>query len=229
MGDFMWLAIACFAFVGTHFLMSHPMRAELVRIFRLNGFLLLYSSVSLATFWWMVVAYQAAPRSAPLWQASNGLWIAATVITLFAAVLFVGSLSRNPSLPAPGAEKYAVQDPHGVFRVTRHPMMWGFALWGIAHIMVSPHIASLIMVGSIIFLALVGAKAQEIKKARLVGVGWDAWLRKTYFTPNPAALGYIGFGTWFFGIAIWLGATWLHAKLNTPVAGIWTWLPPLSF
>lgn len=227
MGDYFWLAIACFAFVSTHFLMSHPMRAELVRIFRLNGFLLLYSAVSLAIFWWMVVAFQAAPRSANIWPVNSGLWIASTVITLFAAVLFVGSLFRNPSLPSPGAEKYAVQDPSGVFRVTRHPMMWGIALWGIAHIMVAPHIASLIFVGSLIFLAVVGAKAQEIKKARLIGVSWDSWLRKTSFGPNPAAFGRAGFGAWFFGIALWLGATWLHAKLNAPTAGIWTWLPAL--
>ena len=43
---------------------------------------------------------------------------------------------RNPSFPGDASEpELAAQKPFpALFKVTRHPMMWGFALWGVAHI-----------------------------------------------------------------------------------------------
>lgn len=56
------LLAASIAFVGGHFVMSHPLRAPMVRIFGEKGFLVLYSLVSLATFAWMILAFRDAPR-----------------------------------------------------------------------------------------------------------------------------------------------------------------------
>lgn len=223
MGGYLQLIFASAAFVGTHFLMSHPMRKEMVKAFRPNGFLLIYSVVSLVTFGWMVWAFINAPKEAAFWPANDVMWIAATVLMLLASILFVGSLIRNPSFPG-ASEKLAGQKPFGVYRMTRHPMMWSFALWGIAHIIVAPRPDNFIFSGAIVFLALAGAKAQEIKKAKLVGVEWDAWLRQTSFGLSVAPIASIGFVPWIAGIALWIGASWAHQYLGGFAAGVFRWV-----
>lgn len=223
MNDYLVLALACLAFVGTHFLMSHPMRAAMARGLGANGFMLAYSGVSLASFYWMVVEFGRAPKESALWPVGDVIWIIASAITLVAAVLFTGSFIRNPSLPG-APDGMAAQAPAGVFKVTRHPMMWGFALWGVAHILVAPRVDNFIFAGSIIFLALVGARAQEIKKARLTGVEWEAWLRRTSFALNLAALPKAGVGPWLAGIILWAVATWGHPYLGVADAGIFRWV-----
>lgn len=223
MDGYAMLVLACAAFVSSHFLMSHPMRKEMVRILKPGGFALAYSVVSLITFAWMAHTFARAPKAPPLWPVNDIVWAAATVVMLLAATLFVGSLIRNPSFPG-ASEKLAVQKPFGAYLVTRHPMMWSFALWGIAHILVAPRPDNFIFSGAIIFLALVGAKAQEIKKARLVGVEWDAWLRQTNFGMRVGQLGSIGVTPWVLGIALWLGASWAHQYFGGYPAGIFRWL-----
>lgn len=222
MNEYLLLALACLAFVGTHFLMSHPLRQGLVRALGANGFALVYSGVSLVLFYWMVVEFNRAPKGGMFWPVGDVIWAIASIITLIAAILFTGSFVRNPSLPGM-PDAMAAQDPAGVFRVTRHPMMWGFALWGVAHILVAPRADNFIFAGSIVFLAVVGAKAQEIKKAKLTGVEWDAWLRRTNFWPKLSALPSAGAGPWLAGIILWAAATWAHPYLGVAGAGLFRW------
>ena len=223
MSEYLLLILASVMFVGTHFLMSHPMRKEMVRIFRPNGFTLVYSVVSLVTFGWMAFEFSRAPKDALFWPANDIIWAVATVVMLLASVLFVGSFVRNPSLPGM-PDAMAAQKPSGVFRVTRHPMMWSFALWGVVHILVAARPDNFIFSGAIVFLALVGARAQEIKKARLVGVEWDSWLRQTSYGLRLGQLGSIGLTLWISGILLWVGASWAHLYFGGFAAGIFRWL-----
>lgn len=223
MSAYLPLAAACAAFVGSHFLMSHPLRAMLVHRLRGNGFALLYSAVSLGLFFWLIIAFMQAPKEDVFWPVGDVLWSIASVLTLIAAVLFSGSFVRNPALPGV-PDALAAQEPSGVFKVTRHPMMWGFALWGIGHILVAPRIDSFLFAGSIVFLALAGSKGQEIKKKKLAGVEWDSWLRRTYFWPRLSALPSVGLGPWIAGIVLWLVATWGHPYMGVAGAGLFRWL-----
>ncbi len=217
------LIFATLAFVGTHFLMSHPMRANFVRRFGEGGFAIIYSVVSLAMFFWVIIEFGRAPKEAPNWAVGDILWAVSSALTILAAVLFTGSLVRNPSLPG-ASDNLAAQKPSGVFRVTRHPMMWGFALWGVAHVIVAPRTDNFIFCGGIIFLALVGSKAQERKKARMIGVGWGTWLRQTSFFPQVAALPKIGPVPWVAGLILWAIATWGHQYFGGYPAGLFRWL-----
>ena len=222
MSDYLSLVAASILFVGSHFLLSHPFRAPLVGRLGANGFMLIYSAVSLASFVWMIFEFGRAPKSEFLWPVGDVSWIAASALTLIAAVLFAGSFIRNPSLPGvPNA--LAAQAPAGVFKATRHPMMWGFALWGLAHILVAPRVDNFIFSGSLVFLALVGSKAQEMKKRKLMGGQWTAWLRRTHFVFRPAALLNVGLGPWIAGVLIWAAATWAHPYWGVAGAGIFRW------
>lgn len=216
------LILASAAFVGTHFLLSHPLRARFVYALKARGFALFYSAVSLATFAWMAAEFRRAPKEAALWPAGDVLWALATIGMLLASILFVGSFVRNPSFPGM-PDAMAAQKPFGVYKVTRHPMMWGFALWGVSHILVAARPDNFIFSGAIVFLALVGAKAQEMKKRKLAGVEWDAWLRQTSFGLRLKQIGSIGAGPWVFGIALWLGASWAHEYFGGLPAGVFRW------
>ncbi|HZB69790.1 MAG TPA: NnrU family protein, partial [Sphingomicrobium sp.] len=63
------LALASAAFVGTHFLLSHPLREPLVRRVGAGPFQGLYSLVALVTFGWMIWVYGGIGDQAPLWVA----------------------------------------------------------------------------------------------------------------------------------------------------------------
>ena len=226
------LIVACIAFVGTHFMLSHPLRRPIVDRIGEGPFLGVYSLVAFATLGWMVWAYRAIPDAPPLWTVGNGLWALATGLTWLASVLFVGSLIRNPAMPDPTGAPRKVPAPRGVFAITRHPMMWGFALWALAHIAIFPPPAQIVLAFTIGLLALVGAALQDGKKRRLQPDFWPRWQAVTSYIPFAA----IGRGTaqlaaaWpgtvpvVGGTVLWLAASWAHLPLAGWDAGVWRWV-----
>ena len=77
-----WVALAALAFVGTHFLLSHPLRQPLVAAFGEGAFLVIYSLVAGITLAGVAWSYQAAPTTALLWPVGNTLWAIVTVVML---------------------------------------------------------------------------------------------------------------------------------------------------
>ena len=220
------LLAASVAFVGLHFAMSHPLRAVLVARLGEGGFAGVYSLASLATFAWMILAFRAAPLwELPVWSGQDEVsWTIASALTIVATVLFLGSFARNPALPGMPIGDLATREPAGMFRVTRHPMMWGFALWALAHIIVGPTYRTLIFAGSIGFLALVGAHLQDRKKEALMGEAWSAWQAKTSYWMRWRALPGAGVVLWLIALVLWLGLTWAHIWLAYVPAGVWRWV-----
>lgn len=220
------LLAAAIAFVGTHFALSHPLRAPLVAAIGETLFRLLYSVVALASFAWAVMAFRAVGPGGPmLWDGmGTTVWIVASLVMLIASVLLAGSFLRNPALPDPRAASHAAAGPHGVFHVTRHPMMWSFALWAAMHVLLNPTPRQWIMAGAIAVLALVGARLQDRKKEALMGDAWTQWEAQTSYWPRLQALPRAGALAWIGGIALWLIATYGHIHANGIPAGIWRWV-----
>lgn len=219
------LIAANITFVGSHFVLSHPLRAGLVRALGAKGFMGVYSLISLGAMAWIVMAFRAAgPGGALVWNGQAVLpWTVGSALTLVALVLLIGSFKGNPALPdAPVALVRA--GPAGIFTVTRHPMLWSFALWAMAHILVSPSPRTLITAGAMGVLALVGAKAQDAKKAVLMGADWQGWEARTTFLPRWSKLAGVGAGLWIAALAIWLGLTWAHIPAAGIPAGVWRWV-----
>jgi uncharacterized membrane protein len=224
--------IALAIFIGTHFAMSHPLRAPMVKAIGDRGFQIVYSLVSLATFIWAVRLYGQLPDEAPLWVAGDGLWLFASGLMLIGSILFAGSIIGNPALPAPGAAALTKATPSGALAITRHPMMWGFAAWSATHLLVSPQPKVITLAVGLAFLALVGSKGQDRKKQILMGDDWRAWEARTSFIPFggqmsgrvPWASAMPGRTVILLGLALWLIATRFHPAFGAPVAGIWRWL-----
>ena len=131
------LGLAAFSFVATHFIMSHPLRAGLVgeaRRARIS-----WSPtrvVAFATLGWTIWAYGRVPAEAPRYGSrAMRRWLVASLLMWLGSILFIGSLRSNPSFPSAGM-RTRMPTPRGVFAITRHPMMWGFALWALVHAIV---------------------------------------------------------------------------------------------
>jgi len=83
----MGLLFSAIAFVGTHFLFSHPLRGPLIRGMGEKAFRGLYSLIALITLGSMIYYYRIIGREPPLWNAGDAGWIAGTLLCfLFAPV-----------------------------------------------------------------------------------------------------------------------------------------------
>ena len=225
------LALATLAFVGTHLLMSHPLRAGMVARLGERGFLGVYSLVSAATLGWMILAWRSTAITEPLWIAPLWWWDVAAAIIYLALVLLVGSFVRNPAFPHPGAEAKAPPEARGVFAITRHPMNWSFMLWAATHISLYGSARNLIVATGILILALFGSIGQDAKKRKLLGDIWRDWGARTSFLPFAALVS--GRASWWalapvwlpmlIGAVLWLVITFYHAPLVSPLVA---WLQP---
>lgn len=225
------LVFAAIAFVGFHFLLSHPLRKPLVDRIGAGPFLGVYSLIALASFAWMAVAFHAMPPEPLWWDAGDSGWAIASAAMLVGSVLFVGSLFGNPAFPDPtGGGHEAIGAATGVYAITRHPMMWGFAIWALVHFAVFPTAANLVLTAAILILALVGAALQDAKKTALIPA-WRDWKARTSYLPFAAQIA--GRAPWSLGggraliggLLLWLVATWAHQPLGSAMAaGVWRWI-----
>ncbi len=222
------LALATLFLIGTHFALSHPLRAPLVRAIGERGFIYLFMAVAAASLVWIARAWGEADAGAG-WVAPAWWWPVASAVTLLAGILLIGSLSGNPAFPRPGAAPRPIaREATGVFAITRHPANWSFMLWALAHLSVSTSPRNLIVAGGVLFLALFGTLAQDRKKRRLLGQIWRDWEARTSFIPFAALLrGRIGWRAanpgWFAllgGLALWALATSWHAPSASPLGGL---------
>lgn len=183
------LFVAALFFVGTHIgISATPLRGELIERVGLGRYRALYSLVSIVALVWMIVAYGAAPF-VPLWQAGAGARYLALVAMLPALLLLVTSLMQaNPTAVGQEVDPDAPEPAQGMLRVTRHPMMWGIAIWAIVHILANPDLASLVFFGALLVLALGGAAALDHRLTRANRPGWGVFVQRTSFLPFAAIM-----------------------------------------
>ena len=213
------LALATMAFLVTHYVASTPLRAKLVAALG-NAYLGLYSLAAFATLGYMIWAYYRAP-SVGLWH-SPALRYVPLVVMPFALVFVVcGLLTRNPTLV--GQEKLlrAEEPARGILRITRHPLMWGFALWAASHILARGDAASVVFFGGFLVLALSGTVLLDRRKSVTLGDDWRRFAAITSNVPfvaiatgrNQFRLGEIGGWKILVGLALYIAVLFLHPAL----------------
>lgn len=187
-GSLWHLALAGVLFLGSHFaLSSGSVRPRLVSAMGRWPFMGAYSIVSLISFTWMIGAYRDAPEVV-LWVPLIGFKHASLTLMLFACLFIVGGYTTtNPgALDTEG--KAALNSPKGVLKITRHPVMWGIALWGISHLLAHGEVAKLILFGTMTILALGGAHHIDLRRRQNLGDVWRAYEAETSFFPLGAIL-----------------------------------------
>jgi len=213
-GSLGMLLAAAGAFVGLHLGMSSgPVRGRLVARLGAKGFQGVYSLIILAAFAWMLFAWKATPF-VELWRPAPWTrWIPTLVMPVAFISMVAGFSTKNPT--SAGQEAAASAEPKGIVRVTRHPALWGFALWGLAHLSANGDARSVVLFGSIAFLALAGMWHIDRRRAAM-GQGWEAFAVKTSIVPfaaiaagrNKFVFGEIGVARVFVGLFLY--AAMLH-------------------
>jgi uncharacterized membrane protein len=141
-----------------------------------------FAVASLIGIVWMSSAYSRAP-AVDLWRQLIGLRPLAFAFVLI-AFLFVGIGLATPSPTRVGMERKLAQGTdtvRGIVRITRHPFLWGVGLWAFVHLIVNGDLASVILFGSLLLLALGGTVSIDAKRRRSFG---DPWSRFTQATSN---------------------------------------------
>jgi len=218
------LLVATCAFVASHFIMSGPLRGALTSKFGAQAFLLFYSFVSIGTLAWAIVVFDRTDAGAALWDGMHPLsWFLASVLTVVATAFLLPSFARNPALPGKNAAGLGTVIPSGVFKITRHPMMWGIALWALGHVIAAPTGRSIVLMAGMIVLALLGSHFQDKRKGAWNKREYGPWLRRTSFWPRFEHFGAIGV-IWIIAFLVWFLITWAHYQFFGVPAGLWLWI-----
>jgi uncharacterized membrane protein len=185
----------------------------------------LFSLASLGGIVWLGFAFSRARSGASndvLWNmtpATHGLQLILQLI----AVLFVvvGLTTPNPTSVRQEGALDRPEVVHGVLRITRHPFLWGVAIWALGHLLVNGDAASLILFGSLLALALFGTASIDAKRRRALGAKWDQFAVQTSNVPFLAiaqgrqrlALGEIGWWRIALAVVVWAALLWAHPYL----------------
>jgi uncharacterized membrane protein len=175
------LVAAAVAFAALHLLVSGTrVRDALVARLGERAYLGAFSLASFAFLGWLIFAYirARAPQLTPLDEVR---WIA--WIFVFAAFTLIVLGLMTPAPTAVGRERLLDQDDavRGVHRITRHPFLWGVALWAAVHLVFNPGAAHELFFGTFLVVALVGTASIDAKRARRFG---DRWVRYAAVTSN---------------------------------------------
>lgn len=181
----LWLA-----FAGSHLLLSSAaVRPRLHRRLGARGFRGLYSLVALATFLPLVGVFAEHPRSGPLLWTRLGppavaLWVNHLLMAL-GCVLVVAALLPGSAAPSSLAAPQAPLAARGVVRITRHPLLAGFACFGLAHLTVNGALGDALFFLGFPLFAWIGARHQDARLAR-DRPGYAAVVAETSFLPFAA-------------------------------------------
>ena len=189
MGRNLNLLVAITMFVGSHFVLSsRPVRQYLIGRFGELRFLALYSVAALIFLIWTIAAYLMAPYTG-LWVAPVWVMYLPVIVMPFALYLIVdGYLSGNPM--SVGQERmFERDDPaHGVVKITRHPAMWGIALWAFSHLLPNGDLASVVLFAGMLALALGGAYHIDHRRRQSHAREFARFSAHTSFVPFAAIM-----------------------------------------
>ncbi|MDO5658971.1 MAG: NnrU family protein [Paracoccus sp. (in: a-proteobacteria)] len=218
MGGWSEMACAFALFLAAHVIPAMPrLRGPLIGALGRAGYLAGFSLVSLGLLYWLLMAAGRAPYVGlwppAIWQrwVVNLAMPAAILLTVF------GTAAPNP-FGVGGQERGFDPDRPGIVGVTRHPLMWAFALWAGAHLLANGDLAHAILFGAMLIFALSGIAAAEARARRQPGFAMAA--RRSSLIPLAALIT----GRWrpaalpsgrrmAIAVAVWLGLLALHPSL----------------
>ena len=161
-------------------------RARLAARLGEGGFRIAYSVLSVVALYLLVAAWNAADTT-PLWAAGPGLrWVLAVLMLPVIFLMVAAVAGRNPT--AVGQDGGLTAEPRGIFRITRHPMLWSFALWSAIHMLGNGDSAALVFFGAFLVTALVGMPSIDAKLAARRPDAWPAFRQATSILPFGAIL-----------------------------------------
>ncbi len=174
-------------FVLGHFVLSAgPLRRPLVNRLGERGFQLAYSLVAAFGMYQLIVGLDATPY-VELWPPLPWTQQVPLAVMPVAVSLWVFGFS-TPSPTAAGQSARVSEPPKGIIAITRHPALWGFVLWGLAHLPPNGDLATVAFFGGFVVLALGGMWHIDRRRAARLGADWTAFAEQTSVVPFVALL-----------------------------------------
>lgn len=175
------LAVMAVAFATLHLLVSGTrIRDRLVASLGEKAYRGLFSLASAVALGGLIWSYglQTEPQVTSFYE---WRWLGAVMMVPAVALIVLGLLTPGPTLV--GAERMLLKDaaPAGIHRVTRHPFLWGVALWAVVHLGFNPGTSHGLFFGTFLMVAVAGTFSIDAKRARHFG---DAWMRYRSITSN---------------------------------------------
>lgn len=218
------LIAAALFFLAIHLLVSGTaLRGGLVRVMGEGAYMGLFSLASVAGLAAFIWGYgQARGTGAIYWQPPAwGIHLQYLLTLLAFFFVVVGLTTPNPTsvkqegvLSKPDAVK-------GMLRITRHPFLWGVALWAAGHLMMNGDAPSVILFGTMLVLAVLGTVSIDGKRQKALGETYAAFTAKTSNIPfvailagkQPLKIGEIGWWRILLAVALWGVAAWFHGAM----------------
>jgi len=217
--------VALAAFLLSHSIPARPrLRRRLVGLLGERGYVGAYSLLSLALLAWLIGAALRAPYI-PLWDKRVGQYWAPIVAMPPAFVLLASALfCANPLSIGFNGGRFDPERP-GIVAVTRHPLLWAFALWAFAHVVPNGDVVGVIMFGGFGLFAFLAMPLIDRRKRRAMGGEWHILAARTSILPFAAAIkGRTPLrwradqllGTLVVGLLFYVVMLWAHPYLFGP-------------
>jgi len=183
--------IALAAFFASHVIPTRAgLRDRLIGWFGKRGYLAGYSLLSLGLLIWVIFAAWRAPF-VPLWEPQA--WQAAIAVALVPLGIFLvaaGLLSPNPLSVSFRTEGFDPARP-GIVAITRHPVLWGFALWAGPHALANGDAVGFVLFAVLCLFAVGGFFTVDRRQKKRLGIErWQALAAPTSILPFAAPGGW---------------------------------------
>lgn len=220
------LILAAAVFLALHLLVSGTrVRDALTGRIGEGPYMGLFSLASIAVLVWLGFAYAGGRTAAAndvIWSITPATRWLQLILQLLAMLLIAPGLTTpNPTSVRQEGQLQHADVVKGMLRVTRHPFLWGVAIWALGHLIVTGDAASIVLFGSLLALALFGTASIDAKRRRKLGKTWDAFAAQTSNLPFGAIaagrqrLSLSEIGWWRIGLAVlvWAVLAWAHPLL----------------
>ena len=186
--------LALAGFVALHIGVSATgLRARLVARMGAGPYRIAFSLASLGLLAWMIVSF-GAMRGDPFDPLNQVLWSppawARGIGQLLVLIGFVFAVSGlvSPSPTLAGAEGLLRKEApaRGIVRITRHPFLWGVALWAAGHLLANGERFAPMLFGALAAMVLFGTRSIDRKSAARDPENWARFAAATSNVPFAA-------------------------------------------
>ncbi|OAP35127.1 NnrU family protein [Sinorhizobium glycinis] len=175
--------LALFVFLVLHSIPAIPaIRGRLISLLGRAAYFSLYSLVSIVVLGWVFYAALNVDYI-PLWEpAAWQAWMTLLAAPVGVFLVVAGLFSVNPL----SVSIRQGQRPGAIVSVTRHPVLWGFTIWALGHLVANGDLRSLILFGGFALFALGTIPMMERRARSRLGDQWQRLAGETSILPFAA-------------------------------------------